>query len=463
MKGKWQFLATLVLLASFVLAACQPAATPAPTEPPVQPTQAPAPTEIPFTPTKHEAASCDYGGIIKSIEAIDRLTVKFTMCVPDPAFPAKAAFSAFQIYPAEYLQSTGGGGDLIEHPVGTGPFMFSSVKQMEKLVLVRHAKYFRGAVKLAEINLYYMPDVSSRELGLQKGELDIIEGPRDQAWGKKMEAIPGAAVDAVGSSETVVAHFNMMKKPLDNPKVRQAIAYALDRKEFVAYYGDRIASPIYSPVPLKGMVGGLTREEAAKAGVLYEPDLAKAKKLLAEAGFPNGFSIDVFTSESDSYKGAYELMQAQLRKVGINLNLSVVDHPTFHKRIREDLDPIVVYLSGRPNADNILTQFFDSSSIVAAGKKPIVNFSHLGAVEEGGEKLSIDDLISAARQQSDFKKQIELWKEAQVKILKWVACYPFIDLGYFFARKSTVDWGYKLVSITDGPKVTENTQIVKKK
>ncbi len=334
--------------------------------------------------SKKSAFSGEYAGM--TVEALDKYTVKITLDKPiSPTLflPKVANRFGGLIVPKKAVMEIGE--DAFKtHPVGTGPFMFSSVKQMEKLVLVRHPKYFRGGAKLAEVDLYYMPDVSSRELGLQKGELDIIEGPRDQAWGKKMDAIPGVVVDAVGSSETVVAHFNMTKKPLDNLKVRQAIACALDRKEFVTYYGDRIASPIYSPVPLKGMVGGLAKEEAAKAGALYEPDLTKAKKLLAEAGFPNGFSIDVFTSESDSYKGAYELMQAQLRKVGINLNLSVVDHPTFHKRIREDLDPIVVYLSGRPNADNILTHFFDSNSIVATGKKPIVNFSHFGAVEEGG-------------------------------------------------------------------------------
>src|SRR3990172_2907065 len=60
-----------------------------------------------FEPMKVEAPSCDYGGLIKSIEAVDQYTVKFTMCAPDPAMPAKAAFSAFQIHPSEYLESTG--------------------------------------------------------------------------------------------------------------------------------------------------------------------------------------------------------------------------------------------------------------------------------------------------------------------------------------------------------------------
>ena len=411
--------------------------------------------------SKRSAFSGDYAGMI--VEAVDKYTVKITLdkAISPILFLPKVANRAGGLIVPKMAVTEIGDEAFKSHPVGTGPFLFVSYQPNEKVVLARHPKFFRGPAKLAGIELYYMPDVSSRELGLQKGELDVIEGPREQAWGRKMEALPGIKVDAIGSAEALVAHFNMTKKPLDNLKVRQAIAYALDGKEFVAYYGDKIASPIYSPVPVR-VVGGLTKEEAAQAGVLYEYDPARAKKLLEEAGYPKGFSIDVFTSESDSYKGAYELMQAELRKVGIDLNLSVVDHPTFHKRIREDLDPIVVYLAERPNPDSIFTQFFLSDSIVGSGKKPVTNFSHMGAVEADGEKTNIDDLILAARVEPDAKKQVKLWKEAQVKILKVMAAYSFVDLGYLFARKSTVDWGYKMVSITDGPKVTENTQIVKK-
>ena len=68
------------------------------------------------------AANCDYGGKIKSIEATDRLTVKFTLCTPDPAFAAKAAFTPFGVQPAEHIAATGGGGDILDHPIGTGPW-----------------------------------------------------------------------------------------------------------------------------------------------------------------------------------------------------------------------------------------------------------------------------------------------------------------------------------------------------
>ena len=68
-----------------------------------------------------EAPDCEYGGEFKSIEAVDELTVKVTLCVPDPAFPSKIAFTSFAIQPSEYLESTGGNGDLLEKPIGTGP------------------------------------------------------------------------------------------------------------------------------------------------------------------------------------------------------------------------------------------------------------------------------------------------------------------------------------------------------
>lgn len=73
------------------------------------------------------AENCDYGGNILSIEAVDELTVQFTLCSPDPALPSKVAFAALNIHPSEYLEATGGGGvELFENPVGTGPYMLSN-------------------------------------------------------------------------------------------------------------------------------------------------------------------------------------------------------------------------------------------------------------------------------------------------------------------------------------------------
>jgi len=141
----------------------------------------------------------------------------------------------------------------------------------------------------------------------------------------------------------------------------------------------------------------------------------------------------------------------------------VVDHSTFHTRIRQNLDPIVFYGCMRPNSDIILTQFYHSDSIVVTGKKAKTNFSHIGEVDADGDgKIdSVDNLIVGARLESDPQKQLALWKKAQLELLRKMASYPLIAVGYIFARNPKVDYGFKQVKITDGPKPTEMTKIAK--
>ena len=209
------------------------------------------------------------------------------------------------------------------------------------------------------------------------------------------------------------------------------------------------------------MISGLTKAEVEKENLLFEYNPSKAKTLLAEAGYPNGFSLNIFTSKSKTYKTAYELLQAQLRRAGIDIKLSVVDHSAFHKRIRQNLNPIVFYSCMRPNPDIILTQFYSSDSIVVTGKKPVTNFSHIGEVDadNDGKIDSIDNLIVNARTTGDPDEQLKLWQEAQVTLLKNMASYPIISVSSVFARNPNVDWGFEMKKITDGPKPSELTSL----
>jgi peptide/nickel transport system substrate-binding protein len=185
--------------------------------------------------------------------------------------------------------------------------------------------------------------------------------------------------------------------------------------------------------------------------VLYDQDIERAKELMAEAGYPDGFSMDLVTSEMTDYRANYEVLQAELAEIGITLNLNVVDHATMHEQIREDVNPIVIYVAFRPNADVYLTNFFHSDSIVVDGKSPITNFAHYSGV---------DDLIEQARAETDPEAQAELWKEANIQILKDLAAIPLYMQNLVYARQQGVDYGHELVAVPAlYPGINETTTV----
>jgi len=394
----------------------------------------------------------EYTGL--SFAAADKYTVEITCenaLSPSLFLPKVADYAGGFIVCKGAVEALGKG--FKTHPVGTGPFMFQSYSPMQKVVLVRNEKYFRGAPILERVEVWYMADVNSRKVGLGTGELDLIEGVREQLWVNAMKSEANTAIDVFGPGETEVEYLNATAGPLKDIRVRQAIAYAIDRNELLAFIGTDVATPQYAAVP-PTLAGGLTKAEVEEAGLLYDVDRDKAKALLAEAGYPNGFSLDAVITERVSYRRPYENVQAQLKRVGINLNLQVVDHSTYHSMIRDDVNPIVHYECWRPNADVFLTRFYHSDSIVVTGAKPDTNFSHY---------TGIDCLIESARVELNPTIQAMLWKTAALKLLEDVASYPLYILQFVFARRSVVDYGYELQStLALYPQINELTRILKK-
>lgn len=388
-----------------------------------------------------------------SFKAIDKYTVRITMAKPlsKPLFLTKVMnYTGGFIVPKRVLEKMGDKW-FATHPVGTGPFMFREYKPMAKVVLARNEKYFRSPPILRQVEVFYVPDLSARNLGIRKGDLDLVEGPMEQSWVEEMRALPNIKADIFGPGATHVLHLNMKKKPLDDIRVRQAIAYAISREELVLAAGREVAAPIYSIIPAPYLPGGLTKDEVQSKKLLYSVDRAKAMKLLADAGYPKGIPLEVIHTEIASMLQPIENIQAQLRKVGIDLNLKVVDHAAFHSLIRKDLSPIVHYSAWRPNADIFLSTFYHSSARVVEGAKPDTNFSHYD---------KIDRLIEEARNTVDSEKQAELWKEAQFQILADCAAIPLFLKQFTFARRDNVDYGYELKSNFNlFPPIRETTKI----
>lgn len=393
----------------------------------------------------------EYEGM--SFEAVDDYTVEVRVDTPvSPVLflPKFADYAGGFIVCAQAFEALEAG-DVVTHPVGTGPFVFESYTPQNSIVLNANAEYWRSAPLLAGVEVRYMPDISSRELGLRAGELDVIAGLPEGQWIETTDAEENITVDVFGVGELLTMHFNMSAPPMDDPLVRQAIAYAVDRGEFQALFGESVATLAYSPVPQQLMDGGLTLEETEELELDYSYDVERAQELMAEAGYADGLELEVITSEMRAYRAPYESLQAQLAQIGIDLSVQVVDHASMHSQIRQNVNPIVLYVAYRPNADAYLTRFFHSDSIVVEGASPDTNFSHYAA---------IDDLIEQARAETDPDAQIELWKEAQVQILEDMASHTLLFQNQVYARSADVDYGHPLVNVLNlNPQITENTTI----
>jgi peptide/nickel transport system substrate-binding protein len=393
----------------------------------------------------------DYKGM--TVEKVDDHTVSITMDSPLSStlfLPKVANYAGGFIVCAQAVEAMGDEA-FKTNPVGTGPFMFESYTPQNSVVLTANDNYFRGAPKLGGVEVRYMADPSTRELGLQAGELDIAAGINEAQWVDRINAEGNLVADIFGVAEAVWINLNVTAEPLDDPLVREAIALAVSRDEHAALRGAPVSELIASVVPAQLMPGGLTEEEAAAAGVLHDQDIERARELMAEAGYADGFSIDLITSEMTDYSANYEVLQAELAEIGITINLTVVDHATMHEQIREDVNPIVIYVAYRPNADVYLTNFFHSDSIVVEGASPITNFSHYSGV---------DDLIEQARAETDPAAQEELWKQANIQIQKDLAALPLYMQNLVYARTPGVDYGHELVSsLALYPQITELTTV----
>jgi peptide/nickel transport system substrate-binding protein len=376
--------------------------------------------------------------VFESIEALDERTVRLTLKTGIPCvLGVLTAYHGGNIVCKAAAEELGD--QFNTKPIGTGPFMFEEYKPQQSVTLIANPDYFRGAPKLERIVYNYIPSDASRDLAFESGELDLVYGKQDQIWIDRMSSNPDTVVDVMEPAELSNIHLDITKPPLDDIRVRQAIAHAIDRDAMVAFRGEKATRPAISMVPA-GYLGTIDAGLPA-----YDPE--KAKALLAEAGYADGVTINAIHTTLPGMLATIEAVQAQLRKVGIDLQIETVEHATFHSQIRDDLSRVTHYSAARfPVADVYLTQFFHSDSIVGT-EGAITNFSHCAVA---------DDEITAARSEPDPAKQMELWAAAQTKIAAEVCAVPIYENLQLWARRKSFDYGYELSgSLTLGPVITE--------
>src|SRR5690606_26098834 len=220
-----------------------------PTEEPMEePTEEPAaeePTEEPAAeePTEEPAAEEPSGdfliledpdcqGQFRRIQAIDEHTVEFEMCAPDPAFLSKIAFTPFAIYPQEYLESTGGSGELLERPIGTGPYMLETWNRGDSIIFTRNPNYW-GEPAIAETLVFrWSSEAAARLLELQSGTVHGIDNPGPDDF-ETIANDPNRQLREGEALSVVYVGMTSTFGPFNDVNVRRAVAMGIDRQRIV--------------------------------------------------------------------------------------------------------------------------------------------------------------------------------------------------------------------------------------
>jgi peptide/nickel transport system substrate-binding protein len=389
------------------------------------------------------AFASDFAALDK-VEALDAATLRITLKNPIPSLLGLVSnyHGGLMVCRKAALELGDGFGKA---PIGTGPFAFVAYQPQQFVKLAAHKAYFRGPPRLETITYRYIPSDATRDLAFRSGEIDMMFGRQNNQWVERTKEVPGAVIVAMEPAELNSIYLNTRSKPLDDIRVRQAIAHAVNRNAMVQFTGDKVAREAVSVVP-NGNLGVVAVPLAA-----YDP--ARAKALLKEAGYPNGVKLKVVQSTLPVLMRLMEALQGQLRESTIELDIEPVDHPTYHANIRKDLSQVTLYQAARfPVADVYLTQFFHSRSAVLQ-PTAVTNFAHCAAA---------DQEIDAARVEPDVARQKALWKAAQEKIVAEVCAVPFSEQLVMWAWKDALDLGYEMKgSLNLMPHLTEKARFTK--
>ncbi len=376
-----------------------------------------------FQPMSYSAPDCSYGGEIYKIEALDELTVKFTLCRPDPAFPSKVAFSAFSINSAEYLEATGGGGDLVDKPIGTGPYVLEEWKRGDSLVLKRYDNYWGEPAKTERIVFRRNSEGAARLTELQAGTVDGIDNPSPDDY-EKIRNDPNLVLYDRPGTNIFYIGFNNRYPPLNDVRVRQALAMAIDRQRIVDnfYPAGTIVATQFMPPTIFGYTPEVTWYD-------FDPEAARA--LLAEAGYPDGFTIDlyyrdVFRSYLPEPGRVAEDIQAQLKEnLNVTVNITVMESGAFIDAA--DRGELPVHLLGwnadYPDATNFLDYHFG-----------------VGASDQFGDKFpEITEPLQKAAAVADPAERLVYYRQANQAIKDLVPMIPVAHGASATAFKATVE------------------------
>jgi peptide/nickel transport system substrate-binding protein/oligopeptide transport system substrate-binding protein len=300
---------------------------------------------------------------ISGITVVDDRTLEVRLDRPFAPFLHLMAYDAAAVVPREEAEKPGGA--FASRPVGTGAFRFVSWRRDDQVVLERFREHFRGPAHLERIVFRIIPAELTRFNEYRAGQLDVTDIPTGQCKAVQRDAALKGQAAIWPTLGTQAVRFNVERAPFSDVRVRRAFAHAIDPALVVERVLEGCVPPARGILPpaLPGYSPAVRR---------LAFDREQAKKLLAEAGFPGGKGlppIPYHFNSGDLNQRIAELLQAQLREIGVKLELRRLDWAA-HLKVIDDGGAGFFrqsWIADYPDPENFLTVLFHSRNVGAAG------------------------------------------------------------------------------------------------
>jgi peptide/nickel transport system substrate-binding protein len=331
--------------------------------------------------------------MVKEVKVVDDFTVQFLLTEPySPLLSILASHEGGIINPKTIEKF---GKEIIQEPNGTGPFLFESWTPGQEIVLKKNETYWGEKVKVERVEFKVVPEETTRISMLETGEAHIAE-PLSVANMVTVEASKASEVYRSEGYGTEYIGFNFEKAPFNDVRVRKAISHAVEMDSIIDGVFNNIGKKANSLLGSKvfGYHDGL------KA---YEYDLNEAKRLLSEAGYANGFETTLITMDSKERVNLAEVVQSQLKGIGIKVNIQVLEYGTFVEKVNAgDSEMFIIsWRNATGDADYNQYNLFHTSSQRGAGNTLFYS------------NPEVDRIIEEARREKDEQNRLSLYAQVQ--------------------------------------------------
>jgi peptide/nickel transport system substrate-binding protein/oligopeptide transport system substrate-binding protein len=387
-------------------------------------------TVWPLYPIKGARAFADGKGTTVGLEAPDDTTVIITLEEPLAIFPKLLAMPTASVVPDSI------GADFSEHPVGTGPWRLVEWKHDDYLKFAKNPTYFGGAPSIDTLIARIIPEPSTAVAEFESGTVDILYVPEDQtkAWENTDER--KAMLVSAPALRLWYMGVNTTRGPLKDVRVRRAIAQAIDVPTLLAQLlaGRGTVAAGVIPPSLEGA-------DSTRARLPF--DTAASRRLLTEAGYPNGIDLELWSSQTSPWPRLAQTIQAYLGTVGIRLKLVQRDASAMRAAARAGQTDLVVkdWYADYPDAENFLYPLLHSANKGAGG-----NVSFFA-------NATFDALVDASRREPDAVKRSTLYRSADSLAYAEVGMVPLFFYNEVYAVQPWVK-GFAVPVIFNGQRWT---------